>query len=308
MAYRYPFTPFPNGWYMVALASDLPRGSVHPLRYFGRDLALVRTETGVASLLDAHCPHLGAHLGHGTVRGENVRCAFHGWCFDPQGTCVEVPFAKKVPPKARVAAWPLAERNGVLMAFHHRGGAAPSHELPLVPEVTSEEWTAPVPHVFRMRTHVQEIAENVIDLAHTRFLHGMEEELTATRFEPEGEILRFTLEGRSTRMDAELHGLGFQLYRFRTDLGEGTVEFTHMIMPAPVDEDYIDWRVLHMVKRAGDDATTRRIEENVSSYIDTGAQADLEIFEHKSYVSAPVLSDADGPIMPLRRWAQQFYD
>lgn len=293
---------------MIARSADLPRGGVLPVHYFGRDLVLLRTASGTAGMLDAYCAHLGAHLGQGgKVHGEILQCPFHGWCYDVQGRCVEVPFAKKVPPKAGVKAWPLLERNGVLMAFHHRDDAPAPREVPIIPEFASSEWTAPIAHQYRMRTHVQEIAENVIDLAHTRFLHGMEEELTVKHLEPEQDILRFQIEGRSTRMDAELHGLGFQVYRFQTNLGDGTVEFVHLIMPTAVDEEHIEWRLLHSVKRVPDEGQTRRIEEMVGSYVDSGAQADLAIFQHKSYVSAPMLSDADGPIIPLRRWAQQFY-
>ena len=309
MANRYPFTPFPNGWFMVGRSADLQRGSVLPVHFFGRDLVLMRTESGTAALLDAHCAHLGAHLGYGgKVRGETVQCPFHGWCYDAQGRCIEAPFAKKVPPKAGIKAWPLLECNGVLMAFHHSAGAAPQRDLPAIAEFASPEWTAPAPHQYRMRTHIQEIAENVIDLAHTRFLHGMEEELTMKDFEPDADILRFRLEGRSTQMTAELHGLGFQMYRFHTDLGDGAVDFLHLITPTAVDDEHIEWRLMHSVKRASDDTQTRRIEEMVGSYVDSGAQADAAIFEHKTYVSAPVLSDADGPIVPLRRWAQQFYE
>lgn len=293
---------------MIAGSHELAPGDVVSLRFFGRDLVLFRTESGQPSLLDAYCPHLGAHLGQGgKVNGEVIQCPFHGWCFDIEGACAQVPFARKVPSKARTNAWPLVERNGLLMAFHDRNGGSPRSELPEIPELTSPDWTALVPHKFCMRTHIQEIAENVIDLAHTRFLHGMEEELTVSRFEPDNGILRFQLDGRATRMEGELHGLGFQIYRFQTDLGDGAVEFMHLIMPIPVDEEYIDWRLWHTIKRVPNEEQTKQIEESVGRYVDAGAHADLEIFQHKVYLSTPSLSDADGPIVPLRRWAEQFY-
>src|SRR5438552_2906374 len=108
MAYRFPFTPFPSGWYVIARSDDLPAGGVVPLHYFGRDLVLFRTESGAACLFDAYCPHLGAHLGYGgTVCGESIRCPFHGWRFDRAGQCVEISHARKIPPKAQVRATPI---------------------------------------------------------------------------------------------------------------------------------------------------------------------------------------------------------
>ena len=75
MSKRYPM-PIPHGWYAVAYSDELAVGESRPERYFGKDLVLFRTESGRASLLDAYCPHLGAHLGYGihenTGRGGGI--------------------------------------------------------------------------------------------------------------------------------------------------------------------------------------------------------------------------------------------
>ena len=65
MSKRYPF-PLPFGWFQVAYSSDLEPGQSKPLSYFGQELVIFRTEAGVPKVLDAYCPHLGAHLGYGT--------------------------------------------------------------------------------------------------------------------------------------------------------------------------------------------------------------------------------------------------
>ena len=61
---RFPM-PIPFGWFFVHYSDDLKIGDVKTLRYFGQDLVLFRNEGGAAGMLDAYCPHLGAHLGHG---------------------------------------------------------------------------------------------------------------------------------------------------------------------------------------------------------------------------------------------------
>ena len=68
--YRYPFPPYPTGWYLVAQSAEVGVGDVKPVQYFGRELVLFRTESGRAVLLDAHCPHMGAHLGVSTPHRE----------------------------------------------------------------------------------------------------------------------------------------------------------------------------------------------------------------------------------------------
>ena len=86
--------PIPFGWYALAPSSELAVGDVKPLHYFGRELVLFRTESGQPAVLNAFCPHLGAHLGHGGhVEGESISCPFHAWKFDGDGFCTDLPYA-----------------------------------------------------------------------------------------------------------------------------------------------------------------------------------------------------------------------
>src|SRR5262245_6373425 len=122
---RFPLPAFPSGWFRVAWSDELAPGAVVPLRWFGRDLVAVRDHDGVARLYDAHCPHLGAHLGHGGCLVDGVlRCPFHGWRFASDGSCVHVPYADKIPPRARLRAWTVREVNGAVLAYHGAGAPA----------------------------------------------------------------------------------------------------------------------------------------------------------------------------------------
>lgn len=62
--------------------------------FLGENFAVFRTANGVASVLDAYCPHLGAHLGIGSrVVGDCVECPFHGWQFRGEdGQCMKIPY------------------------------------------------------------------------------------------------------------------------------------------------------------------------------------------------------------------------
>ena len=92
---RFPF-PIPNGWFAMCFSDELVAGQIKRLRYVARELVAMRGDDGVARVFDAHCAHLGAHIGHGgKVEGDGVRCPFHGWRFDGSGACVEVPYAKR---------------------------------------------------------------------------------------------------------------------------------------------------------------------------------------------------------------------
>ena len=156
-------------------SSELEVAQVKPLSVFGRDLVIFRTESGDAKVLDAYCPHMGAHLGHnGVVVGETVKCPFHAWQFDGAGVCTEIPYAKKIPPKGeRTRAWHVEEKSGLILVWHNIDGNPPSWEVPDIPELSSEDWSEPVTRQWRIRSHNQEMGENVVDIAHFKYLHGM---------------------------------------------------------------------------------------------------------------------------------------
>ena len=126
---RYDF-PVPFGWYGVSLSRELAAGEVKPLQYFGKELVLFRTESGEARLLDAFCPHLGAHLGHGgKVKGEHIACPFHGWEFSGEGVCQHIPYAQNMPPRADGNAEHQADRfcRRYLEARRQDGGRDQRH-------------------------------------------------------------------------------------------------------------------------------------------------------------------------------------
>src|SRR6266508_2543052 len=116
---RFPFPRYPTGWFQVAWSDEVAPGQSRPLKYFGKDLVIFRGESGRVSVLDAHCPHLGAHLGHnGKVKGDLLECPFHAWKFNGDGACAEIPYATRVPPRSTVACWTVHEGNGLVMVWH----------------------------------------------------------------------------------------------------------------------------------------------------------------------------------------------
>jgi phenylpropionate dioxygenase-like ring-hydroxylating dioxygenase large terminal subunit len=129
-------TTFPRGWFVAAFSSELPAKGVKSLRFFGERLVAFRGEDGVAHVLDAYCAHMGADLGAGgIVVGDSIRCPFHAWRYCGTGECIDIPYAKKIPPKARQRAWTVREANGLIFLWHDERGASPDFDIPTIPEV-----------------------------------------------------------------------------------------------------------------------------------------------------------------------------
>ena len=174
---RYPM-PVPFGWYVVDYADDLKIGDVKAVRYFGEDQVLFRTESGEVSMLDAYCPHLGAHLGHGgIINGECIECPFHAWRWKTDGKINEIPYAKNIPPKAKetkIFKYPTVERNKLIYAWYHPHGEEPHYEVEIYPEIDDPEWGDDFEKFeYHIKSHIQDMAENAVDAAHFMYVHGV---------------------------------------------------------------------------------------------------------------------------------------
>jgi nitrite reductase/ring-hydroxylating ferredoxin subunit len=306
---RFPF-PVPFGWYQVAYSDELAAGSVLPLRYFGRELVALRTAAGNAAVFDAHCPHLGAHLGHGgRIEGESLRCPFHGWAFDVSGTCIEVPYARRAPPGARLRAWPAVERNGLVMVWYHPDGLEPAWNVPALPEHLAPGWTPYRRERMRVATCNQEIIENVADRAHFHFVHGTVD-VPQTLFEMDGPRLRArqVTRLRTPRGDVDggiesiYHGLGFGTVRFT-----GICEALMLLSLTPVEAEQLDVRFSFTLDAGSGASPERGVGKAIIADILKQFVEDIPIWEHKRYRSEPLLCDGDGPIPRYRAWAAQFY-
>ena len=123
---RGPTPPvYPNGWFKIAESAEVPAGAVKCVRLMGRELVLFRGAGGALGLLDAHCPHLGAHMGvGGAVTPDGcLQCPFHGWKFAPDGRCAEIPYSTgSVPPQAAARAHRVMETHRIVLAWYDAEG------------------------------------------------------------------------------------------------------------------------------------------------------------------------------------------
>ena len=313
---RFPFPSYPSGWFALGFSSDFVAGEVVIRQLFGQELVVYRTDSGVLHVAEPHCPHLGAHLGHGgRVIGERLRCPFHGWCFDASGQCVEVPGAERVPPRATLRKWPLREANGIAFVHHDAAGAAPSWDVPTLPV---EEWTPDRTVVWTLRTHVQEISENVVDAAHLPPLHGVERAAIVRGPIEDGPMLNVALELAAdgaivgmpgmindVLLDVTLHGLGHMVVQ--THVRNVGIRARQRIYCTPVDDERTEVRGVVNLMLMDDPVVTAQVAELFyQAYVIDFAQ-DFPVWEHKAYRDKPILSSADGPFMAYRKWTRQFY-
>jgi nitrite reductase/ring-hydroxylating ferredoxin subunit len=160
-------------WTPALLSSELPGPDCAPVRVtlLGEDLIAFRDTSGRVGLLDAYCTHRRASLFWGRNEECGLRCAYHGWKFNVDGECVDVPNAamgEVIKDKMKTVAYPTLERSGVVWCY-----MGPAELKPSPPR--TELFDLPENHryvekVLLPSNWIQSM-EGDIDSSHVSFLH-----------------------------------------------------------------------------------------------------------------------------------------
>lgn len=305
--------PIPFGWYVVDYADDLAIGAVKPLRYFAKDLVLWRGEDGRARMLDAYCRHLGAHLGEGgKVHGNWIECPFHAWRYDDTGAVVDIPYSKSIPPQVKrpcVGNWHMVERNRLIWAWYHPAGAPPLWEVVDLPETADPAWTAFDRHEWRVRVHIQDMAENGADTAHFRYVHG-----TASypdqKTSYDGHRLDTVIEAQ---LDTPRGPVAGAIRATSVGPGQSWTRFTGisetLLVPGitPIDVDEVHARFNFTQPTAQAAGPAAGVARAIVADVVRQFEQDIRIWQHKIYEPDPVLCQGDGQIHRWRQFYSQFY-
>lgn len=317
--------PIPYGWFRIMDCEALAPGTVETIHCFGQDWVVFRGSDGRVGMFEPHCPHLGAHLGvGGKVDGELLRCPFHNWGFDHQGFCRHIPYARSIPPRLAhepaLKGPPVVEANRMIWAWFHPEHDSPMWRVPEVTQASAEGWVAGHQRVFDIKTIAQEIAENSVDAAHLKYVHGQDAPLDIVSCY-DGHLRTTSLEGPMAITDAQgrridctfrVHfeqvGPGLQIVRMSRH-----VELVILITITPVEAEVTRLCFTFLHPDYSDDSLKQSlvddlIQEQVGVRGDyVGVEADLPIWDNKIYLRRPLLCDGDGRIMEFRQWFSQFY-
>lgn len=161
-----------NFWYPMALSAEVQDAPVRS-KALGFDFVLFRDSEGVARCLADTCVHRGGSLGVGKRKGDSIECPYHGWQYNGSGQCVHIPTLRqgsKIPARARVDAYPVIERYGVVFAFL---GDLPEDERPPIMDIAQwgqEGWSV-TSLVYDWNASFERVIENGLDATHTEFVH-----------------------------------------------------------------------------------------------------------------------------------------
>jgi vanillate O-demethylase monooxygenase subunit len=156
-------------WFPIAAAANVGASPV-AVTLLDVKLVVYRLEAGIRVSLD-RCPHRGAPLSIGWVKGDEVICAYHGLHFGSDGQCRQIPSQPEAKPPARfrLTNFPAIERYGLIWTC-----LDPLEDEPKIPPFPawgrSDVQSILLPHVDIAAAPGRQI-EGFIDVAHFAWVH-----------------------------------------------------------------------------------------------------------------------------------------
>jgi len=158
----------PDYWYAVEEVRRIRPGTVVEVVFWRCSIALFRASDGSFRAVENRCAHRQIKLSLGEVRGCRLVCAYHGWQYDGDGRCVEIPHERygRGVPRLALRSYPVQVRYGLIWLFPGDPEKAPQRRIPDIPELEGSARWACVPLTFTWSAHHSMVIDNVSDFSH----------------------------------------------------------------------------------------------------------------------------------------------
>lgn len=350
--YMRPPPQYVHDWFSPLRSVDVVPGKITNFNFMGNDLIAFR-ESGMSGdkpgkvvVLDAQCPHFGAHRGVGGRVVDNcVRCPFHGLHFDAEGQCVKGDFVSDAKHLRHIKSqpWTVEEVASSIFIWHGPDRARPDRPLLFTQPGFFDGWSEPVTNAGRplAPTNVFFPTENIIDLQHFYAVHfwkvhdierhpaedvdgsfGAILNVTFTAFaQSPSALLRRLGEAYTSpfRFDVRVLGPGLALSIATLTPEQGGLQVMNIIAITPVNPTDCHIRVITSIKHSVDtraNQLARRflgvgLEEVLSRVFLAIATKDFDgdemIWTNRTFLANPRPVPDDGPIIGYRKWCEKFW-
>jgi hypothetical protein len=260
--------PLPTGWFHVADPGEVQPGAAIRRSCFGTELVVERSVDGSPS-------------AHEVGRPERP--------------------------------WPAVERNGATFVWHDPGRGEPTWEVPDLPPFTApaEAGTIEAETRLEIGACLQEITENGYDRAHLPHVHGTAaaHEVTFTELGDHRSHLATVLRYETARgvveqrIDNHGYGPGLGLVHFA-----GVVDTWFLATALPLTADRTEVRFRYRFRAPDGGPADPRAARGYQAEIERQYRQDQVIWEHKAYLTRPLLTEGEALITRFRRWYERFYN
>ena len=128
---------FRRFWQPVLLADELPEPDCPPVRIkvLSEQMVAFRDSNNEIGVIDNFCPHRRASLFFGRNEESGLRCVYHGWKYDVNGDCIDMPSEpaeSNFKEKVKIKSYPAREWGGCIWVY-----MGPIEQMPGLPQF---EW------------------------------------------------------------------------------------------------------------------------------------------------------------------------
>jgi phenylpropionate dioxygenase-like ring-hydroxylating dioxygenase large terminal subunit len=160
-------------WYACEFSSQITNKPKR-VSLLNQEFVMYRNSRGEVLAFKDQCPHRGAAISLGWVEGDSIRCPYHGWKFNSEGNCIEIPSNQpgvSIPQKACLNSYPIQEKYGFIWLFWGNMPEKNRPPLPSLPEIKNPKLRA-FEQEFILDAPYRRALENNIDPAHSAFVHS----------------------------------------------------------------------------------------------------------------------------------------
>ncbi len=159
-----------NFWYVAAQDHEVQRQTLFRRTILDEPIVFYRTEQGRPVALEDRCCHRHMPLSHGSLKGDNVECTYHGLLYDPTGACIHVPSQTTIPGDARVRSYPVVERYHWVWIWMGDPALADADQIEDYHWTDDPDWRAKGERLD-LAGNYQLLVDNLLDLTHLQFIH-----------------------------------------------------------------------------------------------------------------------------------------
>jgi vanillate O-demethylase monooxygenase subunit len=165
MSANYPL----NCWYVAATGDEVDRGLLGR-RLLDTPVVLYRRGSGEVVAMEDRCVHRAYPLSAGRLEGDQLVCGYHGFVYDSDGACVNVPSQENVPQGACVRTFAVHEQSPFVWIWLGEPGAAALRQPPRTPWFEDPAW-ADTGTTLHVKANYMLLHEHYLDLTNVFVMH-----------------------------------------------------------------------------------------------------------------------------------------
>jgi phenylpropionate dioxygenase-like ring-hydroxylating dioxygenase large terminal subunit len=160
-----------NQWYLACLLDELNVKPIVSKKICGESIVVFKNENGDIGVVEDRCCHRNVQLSLGYIKGNNIKCGYHGWEYDCSGTCVQIPSLSKddkIPTAIRIKSYKVVIKHKSVWIWIGEDSLADESMIPPMPELDKY----PIVYNYHsVNADLTLVAESLFDAYHINHVH-----------------------------------------------------------------------------------------------------------------------------------------